>query len=595
MFEIASLANYPRPDMARDNFMLLDGEWRFEFDKKPRGWKKYLYKRPSNFSKKIIVPFCVESKASGIGIENPLGRMWYAKEVVLPDEFHAGSGKIFLHFGAADYETFALWNDTLVSNKGGYAPFSGDVTEHLREENLLVICVEDSRSLKQPRGKQTVLRRPVAVFYPGVSGIWQSVWLEKTGSTYLERFVVNADCDKKSTDFTCFLSYSKETYEREGEFSCEIYTPEDECLKKVWMFVLAEPQLKNAFERLDFSIPIEKIRPWSVENPNLYRVKFTVRCGDSVDEVKSYFGFRKIEARGNKIFLNDKPLYQKLVLVQGYFPDGHYTPVDDVQYKKDVELVKAMGFNGVRMHEKIEHKKFLFWCDVLGCLVWEEMPSAYWRCREMKKNVFWQWHEIIKRDINHPCIITWVPINESWGVGLFPVPLIVSNSARRFVKELYSFTKHLDPSRLVIDNSGYDHTDETDIVDIHHYLGSVEKCRAFYKKLRNIEKMKFSFFKIPKSINPANSPIQTFTRGGKYKGQPVLISEYGGFGFYKTKTGRSLLENFSDYTKLIQEQDFICGYCYTQLYDTFQEKNGLLDFHRRAKVSVEEIKKVNSF
>lgn len=590
MFTIETLSQFPRPDMVREHFTLLDGEWRFEFDAKDKGMGEKWFEKPL-FSKKIIVPFCVESKVSGVGVENPPKRMWYAKEFSLP-VFKEKHEKMLLHFGAVDYKA-AVWLNGcfLGKHEGGYTPFYFAVEKLARGKNLLVVRVDDSRSPKQPRGKQTFMRRPVAVFYAGVTGIWESVWIEKAGITYLGRFMVNADCDKKSADFTCFLLGD----EREGELLCEIYAPDGECVKHVEHFKFSGTNGDKELERFKFAfcIPFDKIHLWSVETPNLYRVKFTVRCGDSVDEVKSYFGFRKIEARGNKIYLNDKPLYQKLVLVQGYFPDGHYTPVDDGQYKRDVELVKELGFNGVRMHEKIEHKKFLFWCDVLGCLVWDEMPSAQLYCKDMRNAVKEQWREIIERDINHPCIITWVPMNESWGVGVFPVPLIVSKNAREFVKELYRFTKDLDPSRLVVDNSGYDHTDETDIVDIHHYLGSVEKCKAFYEKLRHIDTFKFSWHQLPKSVNPANTPMQTFTRDGKYKGQSVLISEYGGFGFYKTKTGKSLLENFSDYTKLIQEQDFICGYCYTQLYDTFQEKNGLLNFSRAPKVGLRDIKNVN--
>ncbi len=573
------LANYPRPDMARDNFILLDGEWEFDFDERDRGiddnWQCH-----APFTQKIRVPFCVESEASGIGVQNPPGVVWHSKRFSYKPE----NGRALLHFGAVDYKASAWLNGRFLGwHVGGYAPFCFDVTGIVQEENLLVVRVEDSRSPKQPRGKQTVLKRPVAVFYTGVTGIWQSVWLESAGKIYLESFKVTTDITEGSAVLLCRLMGDSGN----GKLICEIQSPDGLQFTRSVEF-----KKLNALE-IPAAFSVKDLKLWSPENPNLYSLKFTVLTEHSADEVKSYFGFRKIEACGNKIYLNDAPLYQKLLLVQGYFPEGHYTPVDDGQYKRDVELVKELGFNGLRMHEKIEHKKFLFWCDALGCLVWEEMPSAQLYCGEMKDAVRKQWSEIMERDMNHPCIIAWVPMNESWGVGVFPVPLIVSNGARAFVKELYRLTKLIDPSRLVVDNSGYDHTDETDIVDVHHYLGDIEKCRAFYNELRHADKMRFSLSKLSLSINPANVPMQTFTRGGKYKGQPILISEYGGFGFYKTKTGKSLLENFSDYTKLIQEQDFICGYCYTQLYDTFQEKNGLLDFNRVPRVDVPKVRKVN--
>lgn len=579
------LSQYPRPDRARENFILLDGEWDFEFDERNRGMDDEWF-RHAPFTKKIRVPFCVESEASGIGAQNPPEVMWYAREFLMGEGI---SGRWLLHFGAADYKAHVWLNGRFLGwHVGGYAPFYFDVTDVSDDKNLLVARVEDSRSPKQPRGKQTVLRRPAAVFYPGVSGIWQSVWLEPAGKIYLEKYSVTTNIQEKTAAFLCYLKGDSGS----GTLNCVITSPEGEDIPLAVDF----KKIRECVLPLSFSF--KDLKLWSPEAPHLYFVKFTVRTVESsVDEVKSYFGFRNIEARGNKIFLNDKPLYQKLLLVQGYFPEGHYTPINQERYKKDVELVKELGFNGLRMHEKIEHKKFLFWCDLLGCLVWEEMPSAYMYSRDSKEALRKQWDEIIERDMNHPSIIVWAPMNESWGVGVFPVPLIVLNSAREFVKEMYRRTKHKDPSRLVVDNSGYDHTDETDIVDVHHYLEDVKKCKSFYEKLRHTDKIKFSWFQLPKSANPAGAPMQTFTRGGYYRGQPILISEYGGFGFYKiahfqAKSG-NLLELFRTYTHLIQKQDFICGYCYTQLYDTFQEKNGLCDFSRAPKVNPEEIKNVN--
>lgn len=582
--DILQLADYPRPDMARDGFMLLDGGWDFEFDKKDRGVDDEWFLH-APFTKKIRVPFCVESEASGVCVQNPTEIMWYAKQF----SFKPANGRTLLHFGAVDYKADVWLNGRFLGwHVGGYAPFHFDVTGIMREQNRLVLRVDDSRSPKQPRGKQTFLRRPVAVFYAGVSGIWQSVWIENAGSVYLEKFKVTTNIHDGSAVFLCRLKGDS----RKGKLVCSIVSPDgNRCEQSI------EFKKNNEIE-IPVAFAFNELKFWTPETPDLYSVTFAVESDNSMDVVKSYFGFREIKTAGNKIFLNDKPLYQKLLLVQGYFPEGHYTPLDEVQYKTDVERVKELGFNGLRMHEKIEHKKFLFWCDALGCLVWEEMPSGHLYGAELKEALRKQWDEIMERDINHPCIITWVPINESWGVGVFPVPVIVLPSAKEFVKEMYRMTKLKDPSRLTVDNSGYDHTEETDIVDVHHYLEDAERCRKLYEELRQPEKIKFSWTRVPKSIQPGKAPMQIFTRGESYKGQPVLISEYGGFGFYKVANfkarGGDLLALFREYTQLIKEYDFICGYCYTQLYDTFQEKNGLLDFNRAPRVDILKIKDVNA-
>lgn len=571
---------YPRCDMVREDYISLCGEWFFEYDDKDKGIKEKWMLEP-NFSKKIKVPFCRESSASGIGNNSYPNVLWYAKDFEFSKDIK--DKKMLLHLGAVDYYTKVWLNGNyLGEHTGGYAPFYFEVEKYIKQKNLLVIRVEDSRSLEQPRGKQNIFNRPFFVFYPSVSGIWQEVWLETAGDIYLERYELLSDIEKKHLIFTLFLKGEN----KEGNLQVDIFTPDKEKIIEKIKFKKTKDK-----EEVKIRVALNRVYPWSPDNPHLYKLVIRVETDTSTDEVESYFGIRKIEIKGNKIYLNNQLLYQKLLLCQGYFPNGIYTPLSDDAFKRDVELVKDMGFNGVRLHQKIENKKFLFWCDYLGVLVWEEMPSGYIWSKKTKDAIEPQWEEIIKRDFNHPSIIVLVPFNESWGVGLFFLPTIFFASSREFVKKIYFSTKKKCPHRLVIDNSGYDHI-KTDIVDIHHYLEDIKKCMELYNNLKTPEKLKFRFFDLLKSINPAKTNHPVFTSGAKYEGQPIIISEYGGFGFYKTKGGETLFEKFKKYTELIRSQEHISGFCYTQFYDTYQEKNGLLNFDRTPKVDIKKIKEV---
>jgi beta-galactosidase/beta-glucuronidase len=580
MEEILKLANFPYPDRVRENFYVLNGIWKFEFDPKNIGLKNKWFKK-ANFSKTINVPYPVESEASGIGEKVPTPVFWYAKEFTLDENF--SKNKILLNFGAVDYKARVYLNGNYLGEHiGGYTPFSFEIEKFLKEKNLLVLRCEDKRSLTQIRGKQTFLKKSFLIFYTSVSGIWQPVWLEFAGKIYLKNFKLSYDFEKKKIIFNLLLAgeNGRAKIEMKIKSLLEEYFKEFEFEKK-----FEKENILIEFELKDFLL-------WEPENPSLYFLEFKINSEDSQDCVKSYFGIRKIEIKERKIYLNGKELYQRLILNQGYFKDGIYTPIDEEEYRKDVELIKEVGFNGIRMHQKIENKKFLFWCDYLGLLVWAEMPSAYLFSKKMRKEYELQLEEFIERDYNHPSIIVWVPFNESWGVSIFPFPVILLKSAKNFVKYIFKKIKEKDQSRLVIDNSGYDHTSLTDIVDIHHYLENTKRCEKFYEDLKNPKKMKFSIIRLLKSYNPGKSPQNTFTWGESYKNQPIIISEYGGFGFYKCPE-KTILENFQEYTYLIKKQKHIQGYCYTQFTDVEQEKNGLFEIDRRPKEKISEIRKIN--
>lgn len=575
-------SQYPRPDRIRDKTLVLDGEWDFAtetVDLGPFGRNA----SDIRWDRTINVPFCVESDLSGIGVDSPPAVMWYRRSFELTEDFVSGR-RLLLNIGAADYESGVWLNgDFIGTHTGGYTPFRADVTDSARAgDNELVVRVTDTLDLRVPRGKQSFFSKPFGIFYTTVSGIWQSVWIESAGRAFLRNIRVDADAGTGLVDITADATGAAGEYRLEARI---IDGGGDVCARSVEKFEIREGIPSPAALALKLDNP----QLWRPRDPALYRLllDITDTGGNVIDTLKTYFGFRTIEINDGKILLNSRPLYLKMLLNQGYYPRGHYTPENWDWFRRDVEQALAMGFNGVRMHQKIENPKFLFWCDALGLLMWEEMPSAYLWSRRMRKAIRRQWKDIIRRDRLHPSIVTWVPFNESWGVH----NLVVSGRVRDFMVEIKNMTHELDPTRPVIDNSGFDHV-ETDILDIHHYLGSVERCREYYAELRNPENMEFEARNIVGRLDVANTPVKPLAPGSKYQGQPIVISEYGGFGFYKTDE-RPLLENFSDYTLAIAEDDLFQGYCYTQQYDTQQEQNGLLDFEREPKIPVEDIKAVN--
>ncbi|MFY9114204.1 MAG: sugar-binding domain-containing protein, partial [Dethiobacteria bacterium] len=507
--------------------------------------------------------------------------LWYLKRFALPSEMK--DRPTLINFGAVDYHARCWINGNFIGeHRGGYTSFSFDITPFLnKDENVLVVKVEDSRSMIQVRGKQSFLKKDVMIFYRPVSGIWQTVWIESVGPVYFEEVLIFPDYQEKNVSFKIKLNRDSK-----ARIEIKIVDPEgNEC-----GFVEAASEEI----RKPVTVLLKKIFPWSPDKPDLYRVYYTLKDPDGAvcDQVEGYFGWREIAIKGDKIFMNGQPLYQKLLLNQGYYPGGHYTALDDQVLRRDVEMVKEMGYNGIRIHQKIEDKRLLYWCDTLGVLTWAEMPSFYLPSRIGRERLFDEWKQFMRRDFNHPSIITWVPFNESWGV----MDLFWKKSTRFFIKKVVEFTRNFDRSRPVIDNSGFDHVD-SDIIDIHLYpliMPSAERFRQMFRRYRG-GKMKYGLFgRIYNMIFPWIPIIKRpLAPGASYRGQPVIISEYGGFGFYRSKKDKGLKENLRDYTRAILEEDWICGYCYTQQYDTYQERNGLITFEREYKLPPEIIRDIN--
>ncbi|WP_229683183.1 glycoside hydrolase family 2 protein [Virgibacillus oceani] len=573
---------YPRPQYRRDSWVNLNGKWKFAFDDQNTGEKNQWFTNP-RFSDNIQVPFTYESKASGIGEEKFHPYVWYHRSFEIPE--HEIGKKVMLRFQASDYQTKVWVNGTFIGeHTGGNAAFSFDITDVVESkiENKLVVKVEDSQSCYQPRGKQRWRDNNFECWYVQSTGIWQTVWLEFLNETNIDRVKITPNIDTHSVVFDYRLSGSNyDDYKLETVISFN-----GEMVRE---FTFRPERSTMRFEIDLFSdIHRWRVMHWTPENPNLYDVAFRlIKNGEAVDEVESYFGMRKISIKDGQVLLNNRPLYQKLLLDQGYWPDTLLTPPSDAAIIEDIEKVFAMGFNGVRKHQKIEDERFLYWADKKGLLVWSEMAATYEFSDEAVDNFTKEWLDIVQQHYNHPSIITWVPFNESWGI-----PNIAKDRKQQtFTESIYYLTKSIDPDRPVIVNDGWEHT-ISDIIALHDYE---EFGELFYERYKEKDL-------IVNNEIPHNKHKYAFADGYSYKGQPVIITEYGGIAF-KDESGwgygnqvnkeEEFLHRYRSITDAIKAIPYITGYVYTQITDVQQEVNGLLKEDRTPKIALEKIKEIN--
>lgn len=581
--EMVPRPEHPRPDFQRVTWQNLNGEWNFALDPDDRGLKENWAGRNA-LPDRIIVPYPVESELSGVHNLHPPEVCWYLKKFDLGPElqFSPGNGRLLLHFGAVDYHAMVWLNGMkLGEHVGGYSPFEFDVTELARPfGNTLVVRVFDSKDRLQARGKQSTKDKSYSIWYTTTTGIWQTVWMERAGDPYIKSFHFTPDRNLTGGEF------SVETSKELSGISAEIW------IGKPCVDGLSESSLLLARD-LKWKDPA--LRPWTPEDPALYSVIIELKDkdGNKLDSVMSYIGVRTIETKDGKIYLNGKEFYQKLLLDQGFFPGGVYTPKDDEAMRADCEMYKRMGFNGLRKHQKIEDPRFLYWCDKLGLVVWEEMPSLGFgilgRIPKKAQDRFRdEWLSVIERDLNHPSIIAWTVFNENWGI----YEMLWSKQSRRFAYAMVKATREADPSRLLVDNSGGWHFD-TDVWDFHHYLPTVQDSIKLYERYQLKSGDHISLGRYLINAVKGELVLPSFFPGVDYEGQPLLLSEYGGFGFYKTAGDESLLEKYRSYTLAVGRFPNIAGYCYTQPYDVEQEQNGLMTFDRVPKVDPEKIREVN--
>lgn len=583
---------YPRPQLVRKNWLNLNGEWQFAFDDENIGVKEKWFQIVHPFKQKIIVPFAYQTKLSGINDPSFHDHVWYRREFTVPKEW--SGQKIILHFGAVDYRAWVYVNGQYAGyHEGGHVSFSFDITELLTwETETIVVRVEDpSRDETIPRGKQFWFEKSDSIWYTRTTGIWQTVWLEPVSSTNISKLRLTPDIDRGDiiVEFEVKGNYLNKKVEIEIGFKGEKVV-----LDTIEIFEAYNKRSINLYNRQIFRTSFHHVGwNWAPESPNLFDIKITLKDDQEVlDEIDSYFGMRKIHIENGMVYLNNKPYYQKLVLDQGYWPDGLLTAPTDEDLKKDIELALEMGFNGCRKHQKVEDPRFFYWADKLGFLVWGECPASPSYSEDAASRLTKEWIEIIERDYNHPSIVAWVPLNESWGV-----PFIKFNKQQQHHSlAMYHLIHSLDPTRLVISNDGWELT-VTDICAIHNYnhgsSDEKEKYEAFKESLATKENLLRS--------KPANRGI--YADGFEHNGEPILLTEFGGIGF---KVGEN---NGWGYTSVKDEQEFIAdyrrvmeavyasqalhGYCYTQLTDVEQEINGLLTYHREPKCELEKIREIN--
>lgn len=561
---------YPRPQFVREEWQNLNGEWEFSFI-------------TNEFDKRIIVPYVYQTKLSGINLQDSYDTVWYRKNFQLLDNMK--DKKIILHFGAVDYSCEIWVNDVFVrEHTGGHISFEVDITHALKKNgNTLVVKVTDSSTdLEMPRGKQYWRDKSEGIFYTRTTGIWQSVWLEAVDEVYLDNVYITPDLDNMEVEFNYEISSSKTAVLRtEIYFEEELLTTntlETNRNAGSYKIFLDQQLLKN------WNFQEELV--WTPENPRLFDVVFKVyENGLLVDTVKSYFGMRKVSIENGKFLLNNRPYYQKLLLDQGYWEDSLLTAPTDDDFIKDIELAKSMGFNGVRKHQKIEDPRFLYHADKIGFLVWGEIAAAYVYSKKYVKRITHEWIDEILRDYNHPSIVAWTPINESWGVfNIKDKKEQQSHSAA-----MVHLTKSLDQTRPVISNDGWEHTC-TDLLTIHDYEWNIDILKERYKNLENI--LKFM---------PGGRPL--LAKGWKYEGQPILVTEFGGisykigswegWGYSNASDDEDFARRYYDVVSPLLESPYIQGFCYTEITDVEQEINGLLTYDRKPKISVETIRAIN--
>lgn len=570
---------YPRPQFARTHWQSLNGKWEFEFDDAEDGLARGLYRGDIPLQDEIVVPYAYQCAASGVNVLDHHEVVWYRRTFMLISEL--AGGRVLLNFNAVDYEATVWVNGFLACmHTGGYTAFSADITPFLKKgENVLVVRAIDRYDLEQPRGKQCWKKNPDRCWYHGTTGIWQNVWLEKTGEDYLERVSVQPDIDRNLIRCEAEVKYGKaDILEVEISFRGEkVKTVRISLDGKITKFTVELMELD----------PVDELHYWTVEEPNLYDLSYRLFKGnEAIDTVEAYFGFRKIhrDEYGN-IYLNNRPIYQRLILDQGYWAETDLTPPSPESLRADIEMSKQMGFNGARKHQKVEDPYFYYYADKLGFLVWGEMPSAYrFNVRETA-NITAQYIEVLKQLSDHPSVICFVPLNESWGVR----KMLNSTEMQNFGRSMYYLTHALAPAHLVSTDDGWENLDENDILSVHDYacFGDdfpekyrAENCAELYPMLRKL-----------------------WAVGTEKKKLPMLMTEFGGVALKRDVKGEawgyggaekdqsSFLVRMDSLFKGVYASDFV-GYCYTQLTDVKQEVNGLLDENHRPKMPLEEIAKI---
>lgn len=583
-------AEYPRPQFERNAWINLNGEWTYSFDFGGSGLEREWFKS-TGFDQKIIVPFCPESKLSGVEYKDFINHMWYHRTISIPQDW--ANKQVLLNFGAVYYKSEIYIDGVFAARHfGGTSSFQIDITPYVKAgqtHNLVVYVESDVRSTHQPSGKQNLQFASYGCNYTRTTGIWQTVWMEAVHPEGLQSVQMIPDIDQQQLIIR-------------PRFYKELGGKLEVTLKDNGKVISKETVAANSLSTV--ILPVKKMKTWSPENPFLYDVELRVigKAGNVVDEVKSYAGMRKVHIEGKKIYLNNQPYYQRLVLDQGFYPDGIWTAPSDEALKKDIQLSMEAGFNGARLHQKVFEERFYYWADKLGYLTWGEASSWGMDCNDIEtaRNFITEWTEIVERDRNHPSILIWTPTNEEFWPDRVQYP--------RLMQDLYKLTKAIDPTRPFHGTSGGSHI-ATDIWTVHNYEQDPAKLKdLLYNDGKLMEAPKWEIQLMPKNIGFNGLKYTDQYTFPQYKhDMPYLIDEFGGIKWNPSQQMESAqntswgygepphsLEEF--YARLeglvntvLSLSDHVWGYCYTQLTDVEQEQNGIYYYDRSPKFDMKRI------
>lgn len=588
-------SEYPRPQFVRDQWMCLNGEWQFEKDQGDSGIHRDLLER--DLTDSIIVPFCPESELSGIGDLDYYNAVWYRKQVAIPADW---SGKrVLLHFQAVDYDTTVWVNGTEVGrHRGGFSPFSCDLSgvASAGDKITIVIRARDDGQQPQPRGKQAREYGAHGAIYVRTTGIWQTVWMEPVPDIALRRPRLTPDVANQVIRLEQPITNNSKGLRLRATLS-------DEQGNIVTAECSAEYDLSP---RLDLPIPDDRLRLWSIEDPHLYHIEISLidADGNIVDTAKSYTGLRSVSIDGKLIKINNKAVFQRLVLDQGYYPDGLMTAPSDEALIQDIQLSMDAGFNGARLHQKVFEERFLYYADRMGYIVWGEFGD--WGCsrngplngehQTPGPDYITQWLECLERDYSHPSIVGWCPLNETWQMLTDDITALDD-----VTRGMYLATKAMDGTRPVLDTSGYSHrVPEADVYDSHDYTQDPD---TFAERHAGLAEDK------PYLNNAGerwlSSGLISNTRWSiPYAGQPYFVSEFGGIWWNpdvkegedswgygdRPKSLDEFYDRFERLCAILLDDVNMFGYCYTQLTDILQEQNGIYKYDRSKKFDMERIR-----
>ena len=566
---------FPNPQFERKNWQNLNGKWQFKFDHGKTGEERN-FVNEDVFDMEINVPFTYESPLSGINIKDICECVWYKRTFIIDENWN--NGKILLHFGAVDYHAKVWINGKYVSfHRGGMTSFAFDISKyvHTAENTVVVRVFDDLRSAKQPAGKQNFAYHSFGCVYTRTTGIWQTVWLEYVPfESYIKDFKVYTDIENSTVTINAAFSNAV----KGAQFAAVItYNGKHVTDKTV--------KASSVSASIQLEIPKEDLHLWDVGKGELYKLVLTY-IKQECDVVYSYFGMRDVKIDGHKILINGKPVFQRLILDQGFYPDGTWTAPSAEALKNDILISMEAGFNGARLHQKIFEPLFHYYADTLGYITWGEHGN--WGMdfsAESYQNFTCEWIESLDRDFNHPSIVGWCPHNEThWG------------QRRDDLAYIYRITKSIDPTRPVIDTSGYVHV-ETDIFDIHDYEQNVEIFKKRYEALLD-----------------ENNKAEIFQNDNRWDREkimeyPYFVSEFGGtwwsevsaesesstqsWGYGKAPEDlENFYERFDGLCTALLDNPRICAFCYTQLTDVEQEQNGIVYYNRRKKFDMARLNKI---